>query len=234
MADNKWIHIENWMGKLLGLRANDLICYAIIYAFSRDGKSQYRGDLSYLAASMFATKQTAILCLKKLVTQNLVLKQEETVCGIKRCYYQTNIICDDGKFYIIDPGKEPLMAIKESLTAAIKEPLTVYINDNKENNKENKKGLSKAKPSKGVVSLSPEEQEKEEKFVKKMREMYPRLMRMDIPLTYKKCQDLKEMFERDEIYQALDEIENWKPLLTKRVDAYQTIVNWIKKNRERQ
>ena len=148
MADNKWIHIDNWMGKLLGLRANDLICFAVIYAFTRDGKTQFRGDLSYLAATMFATKPTVLLCLKKLLDQKLILKQEETVNGIKRCYYQTNIICDDGRFYIIDPSKEPLTANKESLMATIKESLTVYINDNKENNKgkeDNNKSLSSKK-----------------------------------------------------------------------------------------
>ena len=232
MADNKWIHIENWMGKLLGLRANDLICYAIIYAFSRDGKSQYRGDLAYLAATMFATKQTAILCLKKLLQQNLILKDEETKNGIKRCYYQTNIICEDDTFYIVDPIKEPLTAIKESLMAAIKGPLTVYnINDNKENNKE--KDLSKAKSKKAVVSLTPEEQEKEDQFRKVMRERYPRFMMMESPLTYKQSQELKKEYEDDEIPQALEEMECWKPLLKKRVDAFRTIKNWINKNREK-
>lgn len=147
MADNKWIHIDNWMGSLLGLRANDLICYAIIYAFSRDGKSQYRGDLSYLASCMFATKQTTLLCLKKLLDQNIILKQEEMVDGIKRCYYKTNIICGDNTFYIIDPNKKPSETIQEALmnhsrifNGTIQDSLPVYKTDNKENNKENKKG----------------------------------------------------------------------------------------------
>ena len=139
MSDNKWIHIDNWMGKMLGLRANDLICFAVIYAFTRDGKTLFCGDLSYLAATMFATKPTVLLCLKKLLKQNLILKQEKTANGIKRCYYQTNIICDDGRFYKIDTSKEPLTASKE--------PLTVYINDNKENNKENKEKKEEDKSS---------------------------------------------------------------------------------------
>ena len=41
------------------------------------------------------------------------------------------------------------------------------------------------------------------------------------------------LFSDDEIKQALEEIEDWRPLLTKRVYAFSTIKNWILKNRDR-
>ena len=81
----------------------------------------------------------------------------------------------------------------------------------------------------GVKKLSEEER----KYQEKMREKFPRIMKMDQPLTLKQAKELKEMFSDDEIKQALEEIEDWRPLLTKRVYAFSTIKNWILKNRDR-
>lgn len=146
MADNKWIHIDNWMGKILGLKANELLCFAVIYGFTRDGMTEYKCNLSYLASTIFATKQTTFTVLKKLVEHNLILKREEMISGIKYCFYQTNIIYDEGKIYKVDPIKEPLIAIKESLTATIKESLTQYTNNKNKDNNINKKRLSNDNP----------------------------------------------------------------------------------------
>ena len=231
MKDSQYINIQGWMGKHLGLRANDLICFAVIYGFSMDGESQFKGNLKYLSACMFASQPTVLLALNKLQECNLILKQDDVVKGKKRCYYSTNVIYDEGNFTVMDSTKEPLvMTTKEPLVVTAKESLAKEYN-NKEYNKE--KDLSKAKSKKGGASLTPEEQEKEDKFRKAMRERYPRFMMMENPLTYKQSQELKKDYEDDEILQALEEIECWKPLLKKRVDAFRTIKNWINKNRER-
>ncbi len=149
MADNKWIHIENWMGKVLGLRANDLICFALIYSFSRDGESQFKGTLNYLAQCMFATEPTAISTLKKLLEVNLINKEDVVVNGKNRCYYSTNIIYDEGELFVIDSTKEPLvMTTKEPLVVTTKESL---VNNNstinspliKDNNK--RESISKSR-----------------------------------------------------------------------------------------
>jgi hypothetical protein len=126
------------MGTRLGLKANDLICFAVIYGFSMDGESQFKGNLNYLAACMFATQPTVILALNHLLECNLILKQDDVVKGKKRCYYSTNVIYNEGKFEVIDTTKEPLvMTTKESLVMTTKESL-VY-NNKEYNNKENKK-----------------------------------------------------------------------------------------------
>lgn len=156
MADNKWIHIDNWMGKILGLKANELLCFAVIYGFTRDGMTEYKCNLSYLASTIFATKQTTFTVLKKLVEHNLILKREEMISGIKYCFYQTNIIYNEGKIYKVDPIKEPLIAIKESLTATIKESLTQYTNNK---NKEKDKTSTTSSPMRENDYLSNEEKE---------------------------------------------------------------------------
>lgn len=146
MKDSQYINIQGWMGTRLGLRANDLICFAVIYGFSMDGKSQFRGDLNYLGDCMFASKPTVMLALEHLLVCNLILRQEDVVKGRKRCYYSTNVIFDEGKFKAIDEDKKPLVMTtkeplpitgKEPLPESGKEPLPEYNNKEKYNKKEN-------------------------------------------------------------------------------------------------
>lgn len=116
MKDGHFINIAGWMGNRLELRGNELICFALIYSFSQDGESQFRGKLDFLAGCMFATRKTALSIIDKLLGLNLILKIEEMVNGKKRCYYQTNIIYDKGEFSVINNEKKPLTAIgKESI-----------------------------------------------------------------------------------------------------------------------
>lgn len=139
MKDGQFYQISGWMGKYLELRGNDLICFAIIYGFSMDGESQFKGNLNYLTGCMFATQPTALLCLKHLIDCNLILKQEELVNGKKHCYYSTNVIYDEGKFIVIDSTKEPLsMTTKEPLVMTTKESLpknNIYIEQKNIENK---------------------------------------------------------------------------------------------------
>lgn len=137
MKDGQWYTISGWMGNSLGLRGNDLICFAVIYGFSMDGKSQFKGNLDYLTGCIFATQPTVLQSLKKLLECNLILKEEKLINGKKHCYYATNVIYGDGEFEVIDSTKKPLvMTTKESLVKTTKEPL-VKNNNNKEqyNNK---------------------------------------------------------------------------------------------------
>lgn len=153
MKDGQFYQISGWMGKHLGLRGNELICFAIIYGFSMDGESQFKGNLTYLTGCMFCSKPTALLSLGKLLDCNLILKQEEIKNGKKHCYYATNVIYDEGEFSVVDSTKEPLtMTGKEPLTVTGKEPLTKNNNIIEQYNKD-KKGLSDDKPKSGEYSL---------------------------------------------------------------------------------
>lgn len=97
---------------------------------------------------------------------------------------------------------------------------------NQEKSEVNKLPSPKSRPKKKELS------EVEVQFIVAMKEQYPRIMKMEQPLTYEQSQKLKSAFTSQEIKNALDGLENWKPLLTKRVQAYMTIVNWIKKDQE--
>ena len=70
-------------------------------------------------------------------------------------------------------------------------------------------------------------------YVEKMRKRYPRIMRMEQPLTLEQAKKLKERFDRDLIAKVLDDMENWKPLLKTKVSAYRTLSTWCQKELER-
>ena len=59
-----------------------------------------------------------------------------------------------------------------------------------------------------------------------MRERFPRIMRMEKPLTLEQAKKLKERYDTDILYEMMQRIENWKPLIKNNVSAYQTIINW--------
>lgn len=70
-------------------------------------------------------------------------------------------------------------------------------------------------------------------YMEKMRKRYPRIMRMEQPLTLEQAKKLKERFDRDLIAKVLDDMENWKPLLKTKVSAYRTLSTWCQKELER-
>ena len=81
----------------------------------------------------------------------------------------------------------------------------------------------------GAPALSDEEK----KYIEGMKRMYPRLMRMDQPLTLEQARKLKERFGEDMLRDVMEQMENWKPLTSKRVSAYRTIIDWCNKETER-
>ena len=72
MKDSNYINIAGWMGNQLKLKGNELICFAVIYGFSQDGESQFKGNLTFLSECMWATTPTTLLCLEKLLKKNYI------------------------------------------------------------------------------------------------------------------------------------------------------------------
>ena len=79
------------------------------------------------------------------------------------------------------------------------------------------------------VKLSKEEEE----FIEKMKKKFPRIMKMDQPLTLEQAKKLKGKYDQELLFKEMSELENWKPLLQKRVNAYRTIITWCDKEQER-
>jgi DNA-binding MarR family transcriptional regulator len=77
MKNENYINIQGWMINELKLKGNELILYAIIYGFTQDGETEYKGSLSYLSESLCITKRCVINLLKSLVDKGLIMKIED-------------------------------------------------------------------------------------------------------------------------------------------------------------
>lgn len=66
-------------------------------------------------------------------------------------------------------------------------------------------------------------------FESYMKEHYPYLMRMDIPLTREQAGKLKKTYGEEAILQIFDDMNNYKPLLKNSRDAYKTALNWCRR-----
>ena len=122
MKDGTYITIQSWMRTDLGLSGNELMAYALIFGFSQDDETMFRGSIRYVADWLGCSRQTAITTLKKLVEKHLVERIEETVNGVLFVRYKT-----------MTPSQEILQGESKNLTEGSQK--TLPDNISKENNK---------------------------------------------------------------------------------------------------
>jgi len=90
MKNENYITIQGWMINEIKLSGNELILYALIYGFSQDGKSRFKGSMQYLADSLGITKKSVLEVLKKLVKKNYIKKYKSGPRGHEKCDYGVN------------------------------------------------------------------------------------------------------------------------------------------------
>ena len=88
IKNNNYITIQGWMINELDLSGNDLIVYAIIYGFTQDEESIFKGSREYLAKWCNSTTRGIQKNLNRLLERNLIIK-EESEFG-KSCKYRCN------------------------------------------------------------------------------------------------------------------------------------------------
>lgn len=74
----------------LGLSANELLCYSLIYGFTQDGETEFYGSLNYVASALNITKQNAKKVIDRLLERGLLEKKEIYFSGVKFCHYVAN------------------------------------------------------------------------------------------------------------------------------------------------
>lgn len=137
ISGENYINIQGWMRTELGLSGNELLVYAIIYGFSQDGQSYYRGSASYIADWCGITKRAVLMILKKLTDKGFLEKEEVVENSVKFCHYRGKIFTGGVKNFHrggekISPGGGEKFS-----------PYNIDINnkeDNKEDNKERSAG----------------------------------------------------------------------------------------------
>lgn len=76
-----YITILDWMVEKYHLKGNELIAYALIYGFSQDGESEYKGSYAYLCKWLGVDRATAIRILKRLESKGLLTKRQTLADG---------------------------------------------------------------------------------------------------------------------------------------------------------
>lgn len=98
-----YIVIQPWMFSNLKLSGNEAIVFAIVYGFSQDGKSWYRGGSYYIEQTTPFTQRTAKTHLWALEKMGVIEMQKEIVNGVERNIYRAS----PGVEEMIFPDRKP-------------------------------------------------------------------------------------------------------------------------------
>ena len=74
IKDENFYVVQGWMINKLGLKSTELQIFAMIYGFCQDGKSDFRGSLSYIQDWTGVSKPTVISTLNSLIEKGLITK----------------------------------------------------------------------------------------------------------------------------------------------------------------
>jgi len=82
VKENSYIGIQAFMVNDLHLSGNELIIFAVIFGFSQDGESWFRGSRGYLSTWCQASKTTVSNNLAKLCEKGLIEKRTRIESGV--------------------------------------------------------------------------------------------------------------------------------------------------------
>ena len=92
MGFNGYTNIPDWMLSL-ELDVYETIILAVIYGFSQDGESTYKGTQQYLADKAKCSKRKVGNALVNLVDRKLIQKIDVDIRGIHLCEYKVTELC---------------------------------------------------------------------------------------------------------------------------------------------
>lgn len=78
VKDTNFIAIQGWMRNQLNLKGNELLIYALIYGFSQDGNSSFKGSRKYIAEWCGCSLDTVDRSLGSLINKGLLTKYPHT------------------------------------------------------------------------------------------------------------------------------------------------------------
>lgn len=84
---DNYINVPGFAIVELGLSGNELLCYSLIYGFTQDKETEFRGSLNYVSSALNVTKQNAKKIIDRLIERGLIEKREIFFSGVKFCHY---------------------------------------------------------------------------------------------------------------------------------------------------
>ena len=120
MKEGSYITIQSWMRSELNLSGNELMAYALVFGFSQDGDTEFKGSMTYISDWLGTSRQTAITTMKRLVEKGLVERKEEVISGVVFVHFKA-----------LHPVKKFDTPLSKNLTPPCKDSL--HHNTNSEN-----------------------------------------------------------------------------------------------------
>lgn len=87
MERNDYIQIQASMVTELGLSGNQLIIYALVHGFCKDGIHEFKGSINYICEWTNLSRSTVISILKQLVEDGLLVKRTYMENNVTFCAY---------------------------------------------------------------------------------------------------------------------------------------------------
>ena len=78
MENTDFLNIQGWMINELNLKGNELIIYALIYGFTKDGVSEFRGSRQYMADWTNSSVRSVQNVVNSLVNKGMIEKINHT------------------------------------------------------------------------------------------------------------------------------------------------------------
>lgn len=216
IQDGSFINIQSFMVKDLHLKGNELMLYAIIWGFSQDGTSAFKGSLQYLMEWTNSTKQGVLKALKSLQDKGYIQKSDVNANGRRFCDYSVT------KF---NSGKQSLPKVnsvdnKVNLVNDLgKQSLPHNIVDNIENNIEDSISVEASPTTEPTTTTQKEIKHKYGEY-------------LHVLLTDKQYTSLIEKYGQTIIDGYIQKIDEWIQLKGKSPykDFNLAIQNWLKKD----
>ena len=113
------------------LTVTELLALSVIYGFSQDGTSEFKGSYNYLARKCKCSRQWAIEVVSSLIKKGFVTKRTKVNNGVKTCYLRASL----GSQESLLPVKKVDQGSQESLPGGSQEslPNNIVIKDNRNN-----------------------------------------------------------------------------------------------------
>ena len=80
--------VHGWMLTDMDMKGNEIAVYSIIYGFTQDGESTFKGGLQYLAEWTKTSKRGVMKNLQSLEKKGYIEKIENVINGVKFCEYR--------------------------------------------------------------------------------------------------------------------------------------------------
>ena len=91
IKDENYYQISGWMLNQLGLKGTELNIFAIIYGFTQDETTEFKGSLNYMCEFTGMSKPSVIKAINGLISKELVIKTEYLINNVKQNGYRVNM-----------------------------------------------------------------------------------------------------------------------------------------------